>query len=157
MFSHSFLQLCPTFPCTVERYHCCWFISQVHFYPQCNHRQPDGCFFWTCWSSKLSCFLIRCHDFCHFPPFLCLSPKRPHLFTQPMTCFPFPFYTIFTTSYLILSPHLLSYLLNQSFRIYIKDNSVYSACSETRILRSTKGVLSTGKPLACQTPPYTCG
>ena len=33
----------------------------------------------------------ECHDFRRFPTFLCLSPKRPHSFTQPMTCFPFPF------------------------------------------------------------------
>jgi len=48
----------------------------------------------------------RCHDFRRFPTFLCLSPKRPHSFTQPMTCFPFPFphdpYLIFyPTFYLI--------------------------------------------------------
>jgi len=47
-----------------------------------------------------------CHDFRHFPTFSCLSPKRPHSFTQPMTCFPFPFphdlYLIFyPTFYLI--------------------------------------------------------
>jgi len=47
-----------------------------------------------------------CHDFRRFPTFLCLSPKRPHSFTQPMTRFPFPFphnlYLIFyPTSYLI--------------------------------------------------------
>jgi len=47
-----------------------------------------------------------CHDFRRFPTFLCLSPKRPHSFTQPMTCFPFPFphdlYLIFyPTFYLI--------------------------------------------------------
>jgi len=47
-----------------------------------------------------------CHDFRRFPTFLCLSPKRPHSFTQSMTCFPFPFphdpYLIFhPTFYLI--------------------------------------------------------
>ena len=58
-----------------------------------------------------------CHDFRRFPPFLCLSPKRPHSFTQPMTYFSFPFPHDLYTSYLILSPHFLSYLLNRSFRI----------------------------------------
>jgi len=43
--------------------------------------------------SDLKSFPVEsyCHDFRRFPTFLCLSPKRPHLFTQPMTCFPFPF------------------------------------------------------------------
>ena len=54
---------------------------------------------------------------------------------------------------------ILSYLILSSYSVIsdIKDNSVYSACSETRILRSTEGVLSTGKLPARQTPLYTCG
>ena len=92
-----------------------------------------------------------CHDFRRFPTFLCLSPKRPHSFTQPMTCFPFPFPHL---SYLL--PHLLSYLLIRSFRIP-RTSQVYSVYSETRILRPTEGVLPTGKSPALQTPPCTYG
>jgi len=95
----------------------------------------------------------RCHDFRRFPTFLCLSPKRPHSFTQSMTCFPFPFPH---NPYLIFLPHLLSYLLIRSFWIP-RTSQVYSVYLVTRILRSTEGVLPTGKSPALQTPLCTCG
>ena len=55
-----------------------------------------------------------------------------------------PFYTI-----LILSSY--------SAISDIKDKSSLFGYSETSILRSTEGVLSTGKPPALQTPLCTCG
>jgi len=61
-----------------------------------------------------------CHDFRHFPPFLCLSPKRPHSFTQPMTCFSLSLSTQ-SLSHFILShiPFLfiLSFIFSRSFRL----------------------------------------
>jgi len=68
--------------------------------------QPiPGCFEFEGTNHNTRCF-EPCHDFRHFPTFSCLSPKHPHSFTQPMTCFPFPFphnlYLIFyPTFYLI--------------------------------------------------------
>ena len=96
--------------------------------------------------------LAQCHDFRRFPTFSCLSPKRPHSFTQPMTCFPFPFphdlYLIFYPTFILSSYSVIS---------DIKDKSSLFGYSETSILRSTEGVLSTGKPPALQTPLCTCG
>ena len=83
--------------------------------------------------------------FAVFQTFLCLSPKCPHSFTQSMTCFPFPFPH---NPYLIFLPHLLSYLLIRSFWIP-RTSQVYLVYSVTRILRSTEGVLPTGKSPAC--------
>jgi len=94
--------------------------------------------------------LDNCHDFHRFPPlFVLLSPKCLHSFTQPMTYF--PFFLFLHNPYLILSP-IPSFIVSSYLVILdIKDNPVYLAYLETRILRSTKGVLSRELP-ARQTP-----
>ena len=58
-----------------------------------------------------------------------------------------PFHTIFITFYLIF---LIGHFGYQG------QVGLFS-CSETRILRSTEEVLSTGKSPVLQTPPCTCG
>jgi len=70
---------------------------------QKQHAYPSASPMWSFWQLERSLTSLRiarssssqmflfCHDFRRFPTFLCLSPKRPHSFTQPMTCFPFPF------------------------------------------------------------------
>jgi len=77
-----------------------------------------------------------CHDFRRFPPFLCLSPKRPHLFTQPMTCFSFPFlHDLY---------HILSYLFTPPFYLIFYLLSVISNRRQTR----SSCITQAQKPLA---------
>ena len=76
---------------------------------------------------------VVCHDFRHFPTFLCLSPKRPHLFTQPMTCFPFPF------------PHNLYLIFYPTFYlIFLFGHFGYQG--QIRSIRFTRRLVSLGLP-----------
>ena len=74
-----------------------------------------------------------CHDFRRFPTFLCLSPKRPHSFTQPMTYFPFPF------------PHDLYLIFYPTFYlIFLFGHFGYQG--QVRSIRFTRKLVSLGLP-----------
>jgi len=74
-----------------------------------------------------------CHDFRRFPTFLCPSPKRPHSFTQPMTCFS-----------LSLSTQSLSYLSPHLFFIFLFSHFGYQG--QVRSIRFTRRLVSLGLP-----------
>jgi len=77
--------------------------------------------------------LVYVMIFVIFPTFLCLSPKHPHSFTQPMTCFPFPF------------PHNLYLIFYPTFHlIFLFSHFGYKG--QVRSIRFTRRLVSLGLP-----------
>jgi len=97
------------------------------------------------------CLSANCHDFRHFPNISLPKSQAPTLIHSTHDMF-----SLSTRSLPYLLPHL--FILSSYSVIRISRTSqVYSDYSETRILRSAEGVLPTGKSLALQIPPCTCG
>jgi len=83
--------------------------------------------------AKAVSFMAIVMIFVVFPTFLCLSPKRPHSFTQPMTCFPFPF------------PHNLYLIFYPTFHlIFLFSHFGYKG--QVRSIRFTRRLVSLGLP-----------
>jgi len=67
-----------------------------------------------------------CHDFRCFTPFSLSKSQAPTLVHSTHDMFSLSLsYTVFIVSYLFLSSHLLSYLLNRSFRISRTTRSIW--------------------------------
>ena len=95
---------------------------------RCKHPSPDAPLS-SQFFSDTGVGINSCHDFRRFPPFLCLSPKRPHSFTQPMTCFSFPFlHNLY---------HILSYLFTLPFYLIFYLLLVILVRRQTRSSRIT--------------------